>query len=669
MKNFKAEFIFGFLLVVIIAMLVTPVSPYLIDAGIVLSFASALFIFFASISGTNSTPPLTFPVAILITTLFRLSLNVASARLILSQGYAGEVIHAFGAFLLQGQIIVGAVIFLLITIVNYLVITKGAARVSEVAARFMLDSLPGRQMSIDSDQRSGAINNEEASLRRDKLRSESELYGAMDGAMKFIQGDAIAGIIIAVVNAIGGILMGATKGIPLGAALSKYTILTIGDGLVSQIPALLCSVASGIIVTKARGDKTSLILYLATQFILDKSRLYIVSAVLFSVGLLPGIPKYPFFIIAAGIAFFAWKRKDMIVVDAVSKTQVKKIESNIKNTLIQLDGEVLYPLYSIKKDTYNQWWNAVREDCFERFSFYLPDFYVESSADLGYSYAGIIHERGIIWKGKLEGTGVYLASSAQSLKAMSFQTNSSRNHPFSGLKLVNINQNFNGEGLDFLQIVLLETASYFLANPETFITTVDIHKAINNFEEEQSGIISKGFQNNFLSTGKITVIVHSLIKEKIPFRELKNIFSAIGEFCSLNQITKEDEGQVSTDFVVSSIRKQFQKNLFSKANLNPVKFIAIDELIAESFKNISIVDGVPLISGFDQNKLIDNLQRIIKPLFERGIGGAILLVPSSIRSSVKTFISFHGFENLNVIGMEEMPTGLHLFRIGVWKNK
>lgn len=236
--------------VAVAMMLLIPLPTPLLDLLLALNISFALLLLLVGLYMPNALALLAFPALLLLTTLFRLSLNVASTRLILSRGEAGRVIEAFGMFLIGGELVVGMVIFTIITIVNFIVIARGATRVSEVAARFALDALPGKQMAIDADLRAGLMSAEEARRRRDDLRKESQLYGAMDGAMKFVQGDAIAGFFIIITNILGGLYMGVHGGMGLGDALQRYTLLTVGDGLVSQIPALLISICAGIVVTR-----------------------------------------------------------------------------------------------------------------------------------------------------------------------------------------------------------------------------------------------------------------------------------------------------------------------------------------------------------------------------------------------------------------------------------
>ncbi|MDQ1672677.1 MAG: flagellar biosynthesis protein FlhA, partial [Frankiaceae bacterium] len=252
-----------------------------------------------------------FPALLLVTTLVRLSLNVSSTRLILLHGDAGHVIEAFGNFVVGGNLVVGLVIFLILVVIQFSVITAGAGRVSEVTARFTLDAMPGKQMAIDADLNAGLITEDEAKTRRSDISREADFYGAMDGASKFVKGDAVAGIVIVMINLIGGFVIGiAMNGMPLSEAASKYSLLSVGDGLVSQVPALLISVASGIVVTRVRSDdeKGGLGGDLASQLTGNARALRIAAAGIGMLGLLPGLPKVPFLAIAGVLSFLASRR-------------------------------------------------------------------------------------------------------------------------------------------------------------------------------------------------------------------------------------------------------------------------------------------------------------------------------------------------------------------------
>ncbi|EGK22696.1 regulatory domain protein [Shigella flexneri K-218] len=287
----KPELIILVLMVMIIAMLIIPLPTYLVDFLIGLNIVLAILVFMGSFYIERILSFSTFPSVLLITTLFRLALSISTSRLILVDADAGKIITTFGQFVIGDSLAVGFVIFSIVTVVQFIVITKGSERVAEVAARFSLDGMPGKQMSIDADLKAGIIDAAGAKERRSILERESQLYGSFDGAMKFIKGDAIAGIIIIFVNLIGGISVGMSQhGMSLSGALSTYTILTIGDGLVSQIPALLISISAGFIVTRVNGDSDNMGRNIMSQIFGNPFVLIVTSALALAIGMLPGFP-------------------------------------------------------------------------------------------------------------------------------------------------------------------------------------------------------------------------------------------------------------------------------------------------------------------------------------------------------------------------------------------
>ncbi|MEJ1160527.1 type III secretion system export apparatus subunit SctV [Prosthecomicrobium sp. N25] len=292
------------LLVCIVFMMILPLPTALIDTLIGVNLALSAILLMAAMYLTDVVQLSSFPSILLLTTLFRLALAISTTRLILIQADAGHIVETFGQFVIGGNLVVGLVVFLILTIVNFMVITKGSERVAEVSARFSLDSMPGKQMSIDSDMRAGMIELDEAKRRRSKLEKESQLYGAMDGAMKFVKGDAIAGLIIIAVNLIGGITIGTLqRGMSVGEALERYALLTIGDGLVQQIPALFISITAGFIVTRVSSEENKdLGSDIAAQLVNEPKALLITSAILAIFAVVPGFPAIVFVCLSAACA-------------------------------------------------------------------------------------------------------------------------------------------------------------------------------------------------------------------------------------------------------------------------------------------------------------------------------------------------------------------------------
>ncbi|MDP1644904.1 MAG: flagellar biosynthesis protein FlhA [Thiobacillus sp.] len=308
------------LVLLILAMMVLPLPTFMLDVLFTLNIALAMIVMLVSLNARRPLDFSVFPTVLLLTTLLRLSLNVASTRIILMQGHtgpdaAGKVIESFGNFLVGGNYTVGFVVFLILVIINFVVITKGAGRIAEVAARFTLDSMPGKQLAVDADLNAGFINESEARTRRSEIGREADFYGAMDGASKFVRGDAIAGIIILLVNLVGGVLVGLFQhNLGLSEALGRYALLTVGDGLVTQIPALIISTAAGIVVSRASSEQ-DLSREFSTQIFGRPQTLYVAAAVLGALGVIPGTPHLAFLTIAVvlgGLGYWLMRRQNTV---------------------------------------------------------------------------------------------------------------------------------------------------------------------------------------------------------------------------------------------------------------------------------------------------------------------------------------------------------------------
>ncbi len=301
-----AETLVGLGVVVVVALLIVPLPPFILDGLLALSFALSIIVLLVTLSCRDPLEFSIFPTLLLLLTLLRLGLNVSSTRLILATGHAGEVIRAFGQFVVGGNVVVGLVIFLILIVINFMVITKGAGRVAEVAARFTLDAMPGRQMSIDADLSAGLIDEHEARRRREEISRYADFYGAMDGSAKFVRGDAIAGLVITAINLVGGFVIGVTQqGMSAGDALQTFSLLTVGDGLVTQIPALIVSTASGLLVTYGSGGH-ALGPSLGSQLTREPRVMWMAAGILALFGLVPGLPTLPFLVLSAACAGLAW---------------------------------------------------------------------------------------------------------------------------------------------------------------------------------------------------------------------------------------------------------------------------------------------------------------------------------------------------------------------------
>jgi type III secretion protein V len=306
-----ADVVLAAFVVLVVGLMIVPLPTFVLDVLIAANLSASVAILLVVLYVADAIQIATFPTLLLLTTLFRLALNVASTRLILLQANAGQVIRAFGTFVVRGNYVVGGVVFLVLTIIQFIVVAKGSERVAEVGARFALDAMPGKQMAIDAELRGGSIDGNEARRRRRLLQRESQFYGAMDGAMKFVKGDVIASLVILVVNLVGGLAIGvAMKDMPVADALRRYGLLTIGDGLVTQIPALVLSTAAGVLVTRVASEEpdTPLGEELARQLLGIPKALQVASAFVLLLAAVPGLPTLPFLAIGASLFFVGQSR-------------------------------------------------------------------------------------------------------------------------------------------------------------------------------------------------------------------------------------------------------------------------------------------------------------------------------------------------------------------------
>ena len=351
-------------IVMIVVMLVVPLPAVVLDMLIAANIAGALLVLLTAMSVTRPLDFAAFPALLLVMTLFRLALNVSATRLVLLDGYAGKVIETFGHFVVGGSLIVGLIIFVILLIIQFVVITKGAERVAEVGARFTLDAMPGKQMAIDADLNSGLIDEDEARRRRQEVHAEADFYGAMDGASKFVKGDAIAAILITVVNLIGGMAIGlAQLGMSPGDAVSTYSLLTVGDGLVSQIPALLLSVATGLVVTRSAAE-SDMGTDIVKQITGNKNALQIAGFGAMALCLIPGLPKIPFLLVGGVMLLFSARagREEPAAVEATDQVaelpaadHPEQLAEEIRATGAMIkfitDGDVAGAIMAARPDT------------------------------------------------------------------------------------------------------------------------------------------------------------------------------------------------------------------------------------------------------------------------------------------------------------------------------
>jgi len=545
----------------ILVMLLLPMPRMLLDFSLAISISVSVLVLMTALFIKKPLEFSAFPAVLLITTLLRLGLNIASTRLILSRGHegtnaAGEVIEAFGAFVMQGNVVIGVIVFSILVIVNFVVITKGSGRIAEVAARFTLDAMPGKQMAIDADLSAGLINEDEARKRRSELEGESNFFGAMDGASKFVRGDAMAGLMITAINLIGGIIIGVVQsGMSFPDAASAYSTLTIGDGLVSQIPALIISVAAGLLVSKAgvdgEADKA-----VFGQLTANPQGLGLVSGVALMVGILPGMPFLPFALMAAGAGSLAWMNRDVaerkareeeeakagkVAEEAASKSSGDApIEESLAIDELKIElGYGLLPLINdVDGRKLTDQIKALRRSLAEEMGFVTPAVRIVDNMALGNNeYTIRIKEleagRGELRLHKLlvmDPAGLPIDMPGDHVKEPTF-----------GLPATWIDEGMREEAT-FRGYTIVEPAAVLVThlteqlreNMADLLSYAEVEKLIDKLSKEHKKLVDD-IAPAQISRAGIQRVLQSLIRERVSIRDLSTIMEGIAEASATTQ--------------------------------------------------------------------------------------------------------------------------------------
>lgn len=678
-------------LVVVIGMMVLPLPSPLLDFLLTINISLSVIILLVCLFTKEPLEYSTFPTILLISTVFRLGLNVSSTRLILLHGEAGDVIRAFGEFVVGGNYVVGFVIFTILVIINFMVITGGAGRVAEVSARFTLDSMPGKQLSIDADLNSGLISEDEAKKKRRKLEREADFYGTMDGASKFVKGDATAGIIITVINIIGGLIIGVWQlKMNLMTALSTYTILTVGDGLVSQIPALLISFATGLIVSRASGQDDSLSSDIKKEMFSNPTVLGVVAGLLLFLGLVPGMPTIPFCLIGAVCGYVAYKKN--IEKKKKQEENKKQEEENKKNDLVKnkkkslkgsresvmellamepIEIEIGYrlvPLLNVEQggDLLERISQLRRQTALEM-GIILPSIRVRDNLQLPPNHyqiklKGVPIEKGEIYPDR------YLAMNASGMADDTSISGINAIEPAFGLSAIWIEEKDKENA---------EMASYTVVSPSAVISTHlteiikknasdilsrnDVKQLIENLKKEVSEDYVKDLMNE-INIADVQIVMQNLLKERISVRDLRTI---------LETMSLQVRVSKNTDFLTEHVRQALSRTI-CKQNLN-----ATGELLAITLApdiESAIAQGMspdgqsltldPTIS----NILIKNMDKEIEKAIIKHSQAPVILCSAPIRMCFRRFIE-KTHPQITVMSYNELVTNIKAKSVGIIKNQ
>jgi flagellar biosynthesis protein FlhA len=591
-------------LVTIVVVMVIPLPSILLDLFLAFSITLSMIILMVSIYMKSALELRAFPSILLIVTLFRLSLNVASTRLILTHGNegthaAGRVIESFGSFVVGGNYVVGAVIFIILVLINFIVITKGSVRTSEVAARFTLDAIPGKQMSIDADLNAGLITETDARDRRVKLEQEADFYGSMDGAIRFVRGDAIAGIIITIVNVLGGIAIGVLQmDMSVVDALGVYTILTIGDGLVTQIPALIISTASGLIVTRASSD-SDMGSDIAGQMLLHPKAFGMASGVLAFFGIVPGLPHLAFFflaILSGLIAYLTFQAEEEMAKEQVRlDTEIaeapvqEKVESLLPLDVMELEiGYELIPLVDASQDgELLDRIKSIRRQFALEMGFVVPPLHIRDNLQLKPNEYAILIKgaevaRGELWMNHFlamdPGTGVEPIPGTKTIE------------PTFGLPALWISEG-NKERAKSAGYTVVDVATVLTTHIKEIIKQhgtellgrQEVHKLVENYKEISPKIV-EDLIPNILTLGQVQKVLQNLLKEEISIRNLDTILETLADW---GNVTKDTD--VLTEYIRQALSRPITKQYQTDEGKIPVIALAkeIEDNVAEAIKQTS----------------------------------------------------------------------------------
>ncbi|MEP0548563.1 MAG: flagellar biosynthesis protein FlhA [Rhodothermales bacterium] len=639
--------------VFILLMLVVPLPGFLLDLLLATNIAISLAVLLTAFYANRPLEFAIFPGLLLMTTLFRLSLNVASTRLILSEGKAGALIAAFGDFVVAGNYVVGGIVFLVLVLINFIVITKGSGRIAEVGARFTLDALPGKQMAIDADLNAGLIGEAEAKQRRADVSREADFYGAMDGASKFVRGDAMAGLIITAINIVGGLLIGATQqGMSISEAAATFTLLSIGDGLVSQIPALLISTAAGIIVSRASGEG-NIAGELAGQLFTKSQPILLTGGFLVLLGLMPGLPILPFWMLAGGTLFLGRKRsrsehaaavevyetglRDTAAADAEEETTPADL------LLVDpLELEIGYSLISIVDPSQNgdllERVKLLRQQLAVELGVVIPPVRIRDNVGIG-ANKYIIKLRGnAVAEGEVM-PGYHLAllpdDSADAPPGVRCED------PTFGLPAVWVAERNMGEaerlGLTVVEapaVVTTHLLEVLRKHAHKLLDRQETKKLIDKVKEAAPTLVEE-LVPGMLTVGSVQKVLKRLLMERVPIRDLVTILEALADHAPT---TKNLD--VLTEYVRASLAPTITRQLM--AGGPSVHCVVLDPVLEQHLLEQAEAGKLnPNTLGLDParaEKFVAEADRLAKRLLSQG-HAPVLLTSPVLRAALFGFLS------------------------------
>ncbi|MDH5717813.1 MAG: flagellar biosynthesis protein FlhA [Spirochaetia bacterium] len=672
----QTDIMLGVAVIAIIAMLVIPLPAILLDLLLTVSIMISLVALLVAMYNKKNTDFSVFPSLLLVTTVFRLALNVSTTRLILMKGPAfdGKLIQAFGEFVVGGQYVIGFIIFLILVLVQMIVITKGATRISEVAARFTLDALPGKQMSIDSDLSAGILSEEEARKKRDELRKEVDFYGQMDGATKFVQGDVRVGLVITAINIIGGLIIGiAMRGETWESALKIYTLLTVGDGLVAQIPSLLITTATGMVVTRA-GSEKDLAADLTGQLFTNPKVLWIVSLTIISSAIIPGFPVVSPLMIGGMLAFLAYMITESAKKEKEISEKTKKDKKSAPSTERFLDEIAVDPLkleigYNLiplvdpsKGGSLLDRITNLRQKFARDMGMIIPPIRINDNMDLeGNDYSILVGGIEVAHANAYPDKLAALDSGNVKTK-MEGEAYKDPAYHLSAI-LISPDKKADAEKNGYLVVdasnIIITHLSEVLRNYATQIMgREEVKMLLDKTKEKYPAVVDE--LNSNLSRGIVQSVLHNLLKENVSIKNLVGIFETLAD-----NAEKIKDPVVLTELVRQRIGRQITAQFAEKGIL---KIIQIDPIIENEMRSSVVFDEregkIIALDPHIQVKVRDSFIKAFNEAQEKGIF-PVFLTASEIRSGVFSILERElNSRSFAVAAYEELATDIKIDIIG-----
>ncbi|NLK94053.1 MAG: flagellar biosynthesis protein FlhA [Clostridiales bacterium] len=680
-KSFKIkdnlDVLVAFVVIGIVLMIIIPLPKQVLDVLLAFNITLSIIIMLITMFTTNVLQLSVFPTLLLVTTLFRLALNISSTRLILTEADAGNIIEAFGEFVIGGNYVVGIIIFLIIIIIQFIVITNGAGRVSEVSARFTLDAMPGKQMSIDADLNAGLIDEATAKKKRKDLQSEADFYGAMDGASKFVKGDAIAGIIITVINIVGGILIGVMmNGMSAGESAQTYIRLTVGDGLVSQIPALLISTSSGILVTRS-GSEDNFGKTLATQLTGFPVVCAIASVIMFVLALIPNMPKFPFLLASLATGVLAYllyreEKKNEKIEMALQEDEELEIERKEPENVMKLisvepmEVEIGYGLIPLADESAGgdllQRIASVRRQCAIEMGIVVQPIRIRDNLQLKTNEYVI----------KIRGTVIESAELMANMLLCMDPTGENTEIP--GIKTIEPTFNLPAVWINKDQREEAEIKGLTVVDPITVMVThltetikshsyellgrQEVKLIVENVKEKYSAVVEELIPE-LITIGELQKVLQNLLREKVPIKDMVTIMESLADN---SRNTKDIE--VLTEYVRFALGRTICNQIIDEEKAITVVTLhpELEELIASNIQK-SVQGSFPAIDPDTTTKIFHNLKNTLDSVYFYN-NQQVILVSPNIRCVFRKLTEM-AFPHLMVISLNEIPNDVEIRTEGV----